>query len=75
MLIRIAPTAPVKAATEPTERSMWRATMTITMPTARIRIEAFCVSRLVMLSGRSSTPSVWNWKKITSAASAMTMPY
>ena len=32
--IDCATTMPTKAATEPTERSMWPATMTMTMPTA-----------------------------------------
>ena len=71
----IAPAAPTKAATEPTDRSMWRATITITMPMARIRICAFCTTRLETLSGLSSTPSVVIWKSTTIAASAMIMPY
>ena len=36
--IAMATTMPTNAATEPTERSMWPATMTITMPMARIRM-------------------------------------
>ena len=75
LVIMIAATAPTKAATEPTDRSMWRAMMTMTMPIARIRIDAFWVSRLVTLSGRSSTPSVLIWKNTTIATRAMTMPY
>ena len=38
LVIRIAATAPMNAATEPTDRSMWPAMMTITMPMARIRM-------------------------------------
>ena len=34
-------TAPTKAATEPTDRSMWPATITITMPIARIKMYPF----------------------------------
>ena len=74
-VIRIAATAPVNAATDPTDRSMCRAMMTITMPIARIRIEAFWVNRLVRFSGRSRMPSVVIWKSTTMATSAMTMPY
>ncbi len=58
LVIMIAATAPVNAATDPTDRSMCRAMMTITMPIARIRIEAFWVNRLVRFSGRSRMPSV-----------------
>lgn len=32
-VIALATTMPVKAATEPTDRSMWPATITISMPT------------------------------------------
>ena len=71
----IAPAAPTNAATEPTDRSMWRATITITMPMARIRICAFCTTRLETFSGLSSTPSVVIWNRTTIAARAMIMPY
>ena len=54
---------------------MWRATITITMPMARIRIWAFCTTRLETLMGLSSTPSVVIWKRMTIAARAMIMPY
>ena len=75
LVIRIAQTAPTNAATEPTDRSMWRATITITMPMARIRIWAFWTTRLETLIGLSSTPSVVIWNRMTIAARAMIMPY
>ena len=75
LVIRMAATAPTNAATEPTERSMCRATITITMPMARIRIWAFWTTRLETLSGLSSTPSVVIWKRMTSTARAMIIPY
>ena len=37
-LIDLATMMPTKAATEPTDRSMWPMMMTITMPIARIRM-------------------------------------
>ena len=75
LVIKIAPTAPTNAATEPTDRSMCRATITITMPIARIRIWAFWTTRFDTLSGLSSTPSVVIWNRMTIAARAMIMPY
>ena len=75
LVIMIAPAAPTKAATDPTERSMCRATITMTMPMARIRIWAFWTTRFETLSGLSSTPSVVIWNSSTIAARAMIMPY
>ena len=75
LVIMIAEQAPTKAATDPTDRSMWPATITITMPMARIRIWAFCTTRFETLSGLSSTPSVVTWNRTTIAASAMIIPY
>src|SRR6266545_659913 len=75
LVIKIAPTAPTNAATEPTDRSMWRATTTSTIPMARIRIWAFWTTRLETLSGLSRMPSVVIWNRITIAAKAMIMPY
>ena len=40
--IALATTMPTNAATEPTDRSMWPATITITMPMARIRMYEYC---------------------------------
>ena len=50
--------APTNAATEPTDRSMWPAMMTITMPIARTRMYPFCTTRFEMFCGRSRMPSV-----------------
>ena len=41
--------APVSATTEPTERSMCPAMITITMPIARIRMYEYCSTMLVRL--------------------------
>ncbi len=67
--------APTKAATEPTDRSMWPAMMTITMPIARTRMYPFCTTRLEMFCGRSRMPSVRNANSATTAISAMKMPF
>ncbi|MDQ0743542.1 hypothetical protein QFZ62_000850 [Clavibacter sp. B3I6] len=46
-----AATAPTVATTEPTDRSMWPAMITMTMPIARISTYAFCWMRFATLPG------------------------
>mgnify|MGYP006912542273 CR=1 FL=1 len=65
----------MNAATEPTERSMWPATITITMPMARIRMYPFCTIRLEMFCGRSRMPWVRIENSTTTAMRAMKMPF
>ncbi len=73
--IMIATTPPMKPTIEPTDRSMWPAMMTMTMPAARIITYAFCWIRLATLFGSRSLPSVMISKSRTIAKSAPTMPY
>ena len=42
---------------EPTERSMWRITMTSTMPVAMTAIDEVCTSRFQRLRGVMNSPS------------------
>jgi hypothetical protein len=66
---------PTNAATEPTDRSMWPAMMTITMPMARIRMYEYCCTTLITLVGSRVSPPdrISNSTMITT--SAMTMLY
>jgi hypothetical protein len=47
----IAEIAPMKATIEPTDRSIWPATMISSMPSAMMTMNEFCSTRLVMLTG------------------------
>ncbi len=67
--------APTKAATDPTDRSMWPAMMTITMPIASTRMYPFCTTRFEMFCGRSRMPLVRIENSTTTAMSAMKMPF
>ena len=57
-----APTPPMNATTEPTDRSMWVAMMTISMPMAATSTYAFCWNRATTLFGFSRRPPVRIWK-------------
>src|SRR5690606_5281667 len=70
-----AASAPTKAATEPTDRSIWPATMISNMPTAMMTMWLFCRNRLVRLTGRNRMPPVTTWKKAIMMISANRMPY
>jgi hypothetical protein len=50
--------APVSATTDPTDRSMCPAMITMTMPIASTRMYEYCRMMFVMLIGLSETPSV-----------------
>jgi hypothetical protein len=58
LITRTAETAPVSATTEPTERSMCPAMITMTMPMARIRMYEYCRTMLVTFVGFSESPPV-----------------
>ena len=65
----------MNAATDPTDRSMWPATMTSTMPIASTRMYPFCTIRFEMFCGRSRMPLVVIVKNSTTAIRAMKMPF
>ncbi len=67
-------TALARAATEPTDRSMWPPMMTITMPMASTRMYEYWSTTLVRFSGLSSVPSVKNVNRATIATNAMKIP-
>ncbi len=73
-VIDLATRMPVKAATEPTERSMCPATITMSMPMARIRMYEFCWNSAIRLSDRSVSPSVQIWKIKTIATRVKIIP-
>ncbi len=70
----MATTTPAKAATDPTERSIWPAMITSTMPIARIRMYALPLNRLMTLVGVRVLPPVCHWKKRISAIRAKIIP-
>jgi len=72
--IAIATMMPVNAATEPTERSMWPAMMTITIPIARIRMYEYCWTMLMMFPGWRVLPPVQIWKNTMMMMSAPRIP-
>ena len=55
LITSVAETAPVSATTEPTDRSMCPAMITMTMPIARIRMYEYCRTMLVTFVGFSET--------------------
>ena len=57
----------------PTERSIWPATITRTMPTARIEVTAICRARSERLRGVRKVPSVVKEKTTQMTSSAPTM--
>ena len=65
---------PANAATEPTERSMCPATITMSMPMARIRMYEFCWNSAIRLSDRSVSPSVRIWNSKTIATRVKIIP-
>jgi len=65
----------MNAAIEPTDRSMWPATITSTMPIARIRMYPFCTIRFEMFCGRRRMPFVVIENSTTTAMSARKMPF
>ena len=67
--------APTNAATDPTDRSMWPAMMTITMPIASTRMYPFWTIRFEMFCGRSRMPLVRIVNSSTTAIRAMKMPF
>src|SRR6478735_480344 len=71
----IAQRPPTNATTDPTDRSMCPATITMTMPIASTMTYAFCWMRLATLFGYSRRPSVSTWKSRTMTSRAATMPY
>ena len=68
--------APIKHATEPTERSMCPAIMIITMPIARTRMYPFCTTRFDQLSGVIDARfGVVKAKKPIKTSSAIKIPF
>ena len=65
---------PVTPRMEPTDRSMWRVTMTSTMPVAITATEAVCTDRFHRLRGVRKVPPDRMWKPIQMTASAPIMP-
>ena len=65
---------PTNAATEPTDRSMWPAMMTITMPMARMRTYAFWLTRLIRLTGSRVFPPVRISNRMMMTTRAPRMP-
>ncbi len=51
LTIMMAASAPTKATIEPTDRSIWPATMTSSMPSAMMTMNEFCRTRFVRLTG------------------------
>jgi hypothetical protein len=54
---------------------MWPATMTSTMPIARIRMYPFCTMRFEMFCGRSRIPFVKISKRMITAINARKIPF
>src|SRR5688500_165420 len=69
----MAETAPSRPARAPTERSIWPATITSTMPMARIEVTAIWRASSERLRGLRNVPSVISEKTIQITSSAPTM--
>ena len=76
LVIRIAPTAPVKQTTEPTERSMLPpVSMQSSIPVARMNTYAFCEIRFDTFIGRRIAPPVRSAKNPSTRMSTMIIVY
>ena len=62
------------ASIEPTDRSIWRATMTKTMPLAMIATGTVCTAMLKTLRGPTNVPPVQMVNTTATAAKAISMP-
>src|SRR3989338_9119699 len=62
------------ASSDPTERSIWRATITKTMPVAMMPTETVCTEMLKILRGDRNLPSVMNWNTTQRTAKARIIP-
>ena len=72
----VAPTAPTKHTTEPTDRSMFPPVrMQSSIPVARTNTYAFCAIRLLMFWGRRIFPSVCQAKKAVTRISTRIIVY
>jgi hypothetical protein len=69
-----ATTMPTNAAIEPTERSMCPATMTISIPMARIRMYEYWLTSEMRLPEFSVRPSVRIWNSRTIATNVKIIP-
>ena len=69
----MAETAPSSPARAPTDRSIWPATITSTMPMARIEVTAICRASSDRLRGLRNVPSVMSEKTIQITSSAPTI--
>ncbi len=69
-----ATTMPTNAATDPTDRSMWPAMITSTMPTARMSTYELPLTMLIRFCGVSVFPPVCHWKKMMISTRAPRMP-
>ena len=75
LIMHSAQTAPAKPRTDPTERSMWPATITSTMPMARIAVVTVCTKRFDRFRGVRKTRSVTKEKITQIPSSARNIVY
>ena len=64
----------MRPTSDPTERSMFRDTMTRTIPVAMIAIPAACTAIVVMLVGEMSLPPLMTWNVTRMTMNARSMP-